>query len=125
MCGTDLHDVLDQWGVSGSIGGHEWSGRVVEVGSDVLLEVDTLVVGHPGHACGRCRACLASRPNLCEDRPTAGVDQPHGAFADYVVIDNDRAVKVPPGVEARAAAYAEPLAVALHALDLEIGRAHV
>ena len=93
VCGTDLHDVLDGWGVSDSIGGHEWSGRVVEVGSDVLLEIGTLVVGHPGNACGRCKACLASRPNLCEDRPTAGV-------------------------EARAAAYAEPLAVALHALDL-------
>ncbi|GIT00230.1 MAG: hypothetical protein CM1200mP26_19420 [Acidimicrobiales bacterium] len=35
-----------------------------------------------------------------------------------MVIGSDRAVPVPSGVEARAAAYAEPLAVALHALDL-------
>jgi len=53
VCGTDLHDVLDGWGVSGSIGGHEWSGRVVEVGSGVPLEIGTLVVGNPGSACGR------------------------------------------------------------------------
>ena len=118
VCGTDLHDVLDEWGASGSIGVHEWSGRVVEVGSDVLLEIDTLVVGHPGHACGRCEACLASRTNLCQERPTAGLEQPYGAFADYVVIGSDQAVPVPSGVEARAAAYAEPLAVALHAIDL-------
>jgi len=84
----------------------------------LLADIGTLIVGHPGNACGRCKACLASRPNLCEDRPTAGVEQPHGAFADYVVIDSDQAVAVPPGVEARAAAYAEPLAVALHALEL-------
>ena len=118
VCGTDLHDVLDGWGVSGSIGGHEWSGRVVEVGSGARLEMGTLVVGHPGSACGRCGACQAGRPNLCEGRSTAGVEQSHGAFADYVVVDSDQALTVPPGVEARAAAYAEPLAVALHALEL-------
>ena len=118
VCGTDLHDVLDGWGVSDSIGGHEWSGRVVEVGSGTPLEMGTLVVGHPGSACGRCQACQAGRPNLCEDRSTAGVEQSHGAFADYVVVDSDQAIAVPPGVEARAAAYAEPLAVALHALEL-------
>ena len=52
VCGTDLHDVLDGWGVANSIGGHEWSGRIVEVGTDVDLRIDALVVGHPGSACG-------------------------------------------------------------------------
>ncbi len=118
VCGTDLHDVLDGWGVADSIGGHEWSGRIVEVGTDVDLRIDALVVGHPGSACGRCTACLSGRTNLCQDRPVAGVDHEQGAFAEYVVIDAERALPVPPGVEARAAAYAEPVAVALHALDL-------
>jgi 2-desacetyl-2-hydroxyethyl bacteriochlorophyllide A dehydrogenase len=118
VCGTDLHDVLDGWGVPDSVGGHEWSGRVVEAGSDTALEVGALVVGYPGTWCGRCPACQAGRPNLCEVRPVAGVEKTHGAFADYVVVDGDRAMVAPTGMEAQAAAYAEPLAVALHALDL-------
>lgn len=76
------------------------------------------MVGYPGTWCGQCSACRAGRPNLCEVRPAAGTRQTYGAFADYVAIDGGRAVIVPTGVEARAAAYAEPLAVALHALDL-------
>jgi len=28
VCGTDLHNVIDGWGIPDSIGGHEWSGHV-------------------------------------------------------------------------------------------------
>ncbi|MDJ0847602.1 MAG: alcohol dehydrogenase catalytic domain-containing protein, partial [Myxococcota bacterium] len=31
VCGTDLHLVMEGWGRPGSIGGHEYSGRIVAV----------------------------------------------------------------------------------------------
>ncbi len=32
ICGTDLHQVLDGWGITDSVGGHEFSGTVVATG---------------------------------------------------------------------------------------------
>ena len=54
ICGTDLHNVIDGWGIPDSIGGHEWSGRVVAVGDDAPIEVGTLVVGSGRSPCGDC-----------------------------------------------------------------------
>ncbi|MBW2726374.1 MAG: alcohol dehydrogenase catalytic domain-containing protein, partial [Deltaproteobacteria bacterium] len=33
ICGTDLHFVMEGWGRPNSIGGHEYSGRIVRVGA--------------------------------------------------------------------------------------------
>ena len=117
ICGTDLHMVLDGWGTPDSILGHEWSGRVVEPG-DTGLDVGTLVVGIPSPSCGECGACRDGRTSLCWARPEAGMTLDRGAFAEYVSATRDRLVPVPHGIDARAAAYAEPLAVALHAISL-------
>src|SRR4029079_16301796 len=35
ICGTDLHLALEGYGRPGSVLGHEWSGTVAAVGSDV------------------------------------------------------------------------------------------
>jgi 2-desacetyl-2-hydroxyethyl bacteriochlorophyllide A dehydrogenase len=117
ICGTDLHMVLDGWGAPDSIFGHEWAGRIVEPG-DSGLSNSTLVVGTPSTVCGECESCRAARPSLCRARPAAGVTLDRGAFAQYVAVGADRLVAVPDGIDARAAAYAEPLAVALHAVTL-------
>ena len=117
ICGTDLHSVLEGWGRPDSIGGHEWSGRVVEVGDGVDgVAVDDLVVGGPDPGCGSCRPCEDRRPSLCADRNSPGVAPFQGAFADYVRIRADRVVPVPTGLDAHTAAFAEPLAVSLHAI---------
>lgn len=39
-----------------------------------------------------------------------------GAFADYILVDSRSLLALPPGLDARAAALAEPLAVALHGI---------
>ena len=117
ICGTDLHMMLDGWGPPDSVFGHEWSGRVVEPGGSGL-EPGALVVGLPSAVCGECDRCRAGRTSLCRNRPRAGTTLDNGAFAGYVGVDPDRLVAVPEGIEARAAAYTEPLAVALHAVTL-------
>jgi len=35
ICGTDLHSVMEGWGRPGAILGHEYSGRIAEVGRGV------------------------------------------------------------------------------------------
>ncbi len=117
LCGTDLHMVLDGWGAPDTVFGHEWSGRVAAAGVEARIDAGTPVVGRGWIECGRCRHCRAGRPGLCVQRPLAGVDDDHsGAFARYLAVDHRNLTPVPDGVGLREAAYAEPLAVAMHAL---------
>lgn len=91
VCGTDLHiDSWDAWAAArvqpGRVIGHEFSGRVVEVGSAVTdVEVGDVVSGEGHLVCGRCRACRAGRRHLCIATVGIGV-QADGCFAEYVVL---------------------------------------
>src|SRR2546430_6756602 len=117
VCGSDLHMFVDGGGAPNSIGGHEFSGRVVAVGRNVRTwsPGDEVVAG-PWHRCGECEYCLAGRPQLCVGRSNPGVGEFQGAFADFVRVRGPELLRVPPGVSMRAAARTEPLAVALHGL---------
>ncbi len=66
--------------------------------------------------CGRCRRCLEGKPSQCENRHGSIIDGHDGAFARYVLVNAAALVRLPPGVSAREAALAEPLAVALHGI---------
>lgn len=119
ICGTDLHSVIDGWAAPGTIVGHEWSGRVTEVGAGVTQwRPGDLVVGGPD-LCGQCEFCRAGRPSLCLANPlrTGAAGYP-GGFAEYVIAPARALHRVPPGLDARAAALAEPLAVAMHGLTV-------
>jgi 2-desacetyl-2-hydroxyethyl bacteriochlorophyllide A dehydrogenase len=119
VCGSDLHMVLDGWGVPGSWQGHEWTGRVAAVGDAVTRwRPGDVVVGGPTVRCGTCAMCLAGRPSLCAERDTPGTGPEQGAFAAYkrAAARASRLLAMPDGLDARAAALAEPLAVALHAI---------
>ena len=117
VCGTDLHMVLDGWGTPDTIFGHEWSGRVAAAGAGARIDAGTAVVGRGWAECGRCRHCRAGQPGLCAQRPLAGMDDGHsGAFARYLATDHRNLTVVPDTVGLREAAYAEPLAVAMHAV---------
>jgi threonine dehydrogenase-like Zn-dependent dehydrogenase len=112
--------VLDGWGTPDRIGGHEWSGRVVAAGADAGVVVGDLVAGNNDTTCNACAECLAGRPSLCPNRGEVGGegDGFQGAFARYVAAGRGAFVAVPDGVDARAAAYTEPLSVAMHAITL-------
>jgi threonine dehydrogenase-like Zn-dependent dehydrogenase len=117
VCGSDLHMVLEGWGQQGSWHGHEWIGRVAAVGGGVTRwAVGDAVVGGPTVRCGTCAACRAGRPSLCASRDTPGVGPEQGAFATYKRTAADELLPLPAGLEPRAAALAEPLAVALHGI---------
>lgn len=121
ICGTDLHTVLEGMSPPDVIGGHEYSGRIVQLGAAVSgweLGAPVVSAGPPG--CGACAACAAHRPNLCETRGGIGDGPggPNGAFAEYVRVASRQLLRVPDGVSLRDAALAEPLAVALHGITV-------
>lgn len=117
ICGSDLHMVLEGWGVAGSWQGHEWIGTIAAVGDGVTRwRPGDVVVGGPTVRCGTCAMCLASRPSLCVERDTPGIGMEQGAFATYTLASADELLPMPAGLDPRAAALAEPLAVALHGI---------
>lgn len=117
VCGTDLHLVLEGWATPGTWQGHEWVGTVAEVGSAVRgWDRGDVVVGVPTWSCGECARCRAGRPSICDRRVPPGQTDECGAFATYTVTPASSLRAVPAGLDRRAAALAEPLAVALHAV---------
>lgn len=117
ICGTDLHLFVDGWGRPGSVGGHEYSGVVAAVGTEVRdLSSGDRVVHRPARSCGTCRFCVAGRSSLCEARDAPLADSRRGAFAASVTVPASQLVPVPAGLSLRTAALAEPLAVALHGI---------
>lgn len=119
VCGSDLHMVLEGWGVPDTIEGHEYTGTVAAVGDEVVRWAvgDTVVAG-PSRRCGECNPCLAHRPSLCLNRDDVGTGGYQGAFARYSLVHEDEVLALPEGLTMREAALAEPLAVALHGITL-------
>lgn len=119
VCGTDLHMVLDGWAEPGTWGGHEWIGRITAVGEAVeRWRPGDRIVGGPPTGCGWCAMCTEGRPSLCDDRDAPGrAGAGRGAFATYVAVPAAEILALPQGIDPRAAALAEPLAVALHAVN--------
>ena len=91
ICGTDLHiHKWDAWAQKTipvpMVVGHEFVGKVVEIGSNVHDFKVGDVVGGEGHVvCGHCRNCMAGRRHLCKDTQGVGVNRA-GAFAEYIAL---------------------------------------
>jgi len=127
ICGSDLH--YFNHGGFGTIRlqqpmvlGHEVAGVIEEVGQDVVgHSVGERIAVNPSHACGRCRYCQLGVQNHCLDMRYYGsaMRMPHvqGAFRQELVIDARQAHQLAAGVSDAEGAMAEPLAVALHAVN--------
>ncbi len=118
ICGSDIHMLLEGWGDKpGLVAGHEFTGTIAALGARVEgWEVGETVVGGSSPRCGRCRRCREGKPSQCENRQGSVADGHDGAFARYVLVRAASLIRLPPGLGARQAALAEPLAVALHGI---------
>jgi (R,R)-butanediol dehydrogenase / meso-butanediol dehydrogenase / diacetyl reductase len=97
--------------------GHEFVGHVRAVGDgDGVVAVGDRVVPGAGAWCGACRWCREGRTNLCEHRYLVGIHC-DGGLADAAVVPAVMCHAVPAPCSDDAAAMAQPLAIALHALD--------
>jgi len=91
ICGTDVHIYQwDDWARKTipvpMVIGHEFVGKIVEVGSNVTDFFPGNIVSGEGHViCGRCRNCLAGRRHLCAHTLGVGVNRP-GAFAEFIAL---------------------------------------
>ncbi|GFE84453.1 L-threonine 3-dehydrogenase [Steroidobacter agaridevorans] len=119
ICGTDMHIYnWDAWAqktipVPMAVG-HEYSGEVVEVGSEVQGFKPGDRVSGEGHiTCGYCRNCRAGRRHLCRNTQGVGVNR-QGSFADYVVIPAFNAFKLPAAIDDEIASILDPLGNAVH-----------
>ncbi|MDE2198430.1 MAG: L-idonate 5-dehydrogenase, partial [Rhodospirillales bacterium] len=125
ICGSDLHYYHD--GGFGTVRvrepmilGHEIAGEVIEIGSAVrTLAPGMRVAVNPSRPCGACRYCLEGQAQHCLEMRFYGsaMRMPHvqGGFREILVCEAAQAVVVPEGVSLQHAAFAEPLAVCLHA----------
>ncbi|MCL6091796.1 MAG: NAD(P)-dependent alcohol dehydrogenase [Actinobacteria bacterium] len=122
VCGSDVHYFTE-----GRIGdfvveaplvlGHEASGvvRALGPGTTDRLKVGQRVAMEPGVPCGRCRACRSGAYNLCPDVRFFATPPVDGAFARYVVHDEDFCYPLPDDLSDDAGALLEPLSVGVWA----------
>jgi L-iditol 2-dehydrogenase len=116
ICGTDLHIYLDEFETTPPVTmGHEFAGRIVEVGQNVRdwQPGDRVTAGTYFSTCGHCRYCREGRSNLCPVRKSIGSKR-DGAFARYVVVPAANLYRVPDEVDLESAALTEPLACTIH-----------
>ena len=116
ICGTDLHIYFDEFETSPPVTiGHEVSGRIVELGSDVAgwKLGDRVTTETYFYTCGHCLNCRRGRRNLCLQRRSIGSKE-DGAFAAYLATPACNLHQVPDGLDLQSAALTEPLACTVH-----------
>jgi threonine 3-dehydrogenase len=126
ICGTDVHIYnWDEWAqktipIPMPIG-HEFVGRVAEVGSNVHdFKPGDLVSGEGHLVCGRCRNCLAGRRHLCHKTSSVGVNRP-GAFAEYLSIPVSNVWYCDPSIPTDVLSIFDPFGNATHsALSFDV-----
>jgi L-iditol 2-dehydrogenase len=119
ICGTDLHVQRDTFrNFPPVILGHEFCGRVVELGPgvDSVRQGERFtVLGASTVTCGRCVYCRQGEFMFCPDRRGMGHGV-NGAFAPFAVARPDQLFKLPDNLPDDEAALCEPFAAAVHAV---------
>jgi L-iditol 2-dehydrogenase len=118
ICGSDLHMFRGRHPVLKPPleMGHEFVGRVIEVGADVTtLSHGDRVVAMAARGCGDCPACLAGDTNQCNALVVIGGDF-SGGLSEEVVLPADQFVAVPTWLDTEGAALIEVAAVAVHTI---------
>ena len=111
ICHSDVHLIRGDWGNEPPlVAGHEAAGVVEETGPGVTrLKTGDHVVVTLIRSCGTCYFCTIGRPFNCEAtfalqtesrlKNKDGVSLAHGiktaAFAEYCIVDQSQAVKIP------------------------------
>lgn len=119
ICGTDLHIYhWDEWAQHTVpvplVTGHEFSGVIAEVGSEVSgLKIGDRVSGEGHVTCGYCRKCRGGGQHLCRNTINTGV-QRTGCFAEYMAFPARNVILLPDAVSDDIAAILDPLGNAVH-----------
>ncbi len=123
ICGTDLKEytagpcIIDINNTPVTIG-HEFAGKVVELGDGVTgFKVGDRVSGVGYWVCGECYYCQRRMFNVCSNLLFTGLHK-DGCMAEYLIAPHYALYKLPDSVSDEAGAVVEPLAVAVHAISI-------
>jgi len=130
ICGTDLHEYMMGPIVTPSTPhpltgatlpqtlGHEFSGTVVEIGSQVGdVKVGDRVAIMPAIVCGRCYHCRRGNGHLCVRFGCTGLSAETGGLANFAMLKEYQVSKLPDSVSDLEGAVIEPACVAAYGVD--------
>lgn len=106
-------------GIYPFVPGHEWSGHITEVGSEVKkFKVGDRVTGDNFIACGKCEICKTSGDYyFCPDHQAYGWTPEYpGGIAEYHWSPEERLFKIPDSMDDELGALVEVVSVAYHAI---------
>ena len=121
ICGSDLHMRPSEAIPVGSVMGHELSGTVSEVAGGLEdRSAGERVVVFPFMPCGECPNCLRGDHHVCQEAAVTGLGlgANPGGYAESVVVQASMLVPIPDELSLAHGALVEPLAVALHGIDV-------
>jgi (R,R)-butanediol dehydrogenase / meso-butanediol dehydrogenase / diacetyl reductase len=116
ICGSDLHMTEDPaFGKgAGDVLGHEFAGEVVALGKGTQgVAIGDLVSVIPLVSCGICASCRAGEVAWCDKFGLQG-----GGYAEFAVTRPNQCVRLPASASLADGAIIEPLAVALHGVNM-------
>jgi (R,R)-butanediol dehydrogenase / meso-butanediol dehydrogenase / diacetyl reductase len=123
ICGTDLHifhGAMDHRVHFPQVLGHEMSGVITAVGSEVEgFAAGEHVTVRPLDPCGSCPACRAGHRHICQNLKFIGIDAP-GALQGLWTVPAHTLHRLPEQLSLQQGALIEPIAVACH--DVRLGR---
>lgn len=118
ICGTDVHGFKGEYDrlKTPLVLGHEFSGVVAEVGSEVTkVKVGDEVTSETTFStCGICKPCQNKEYNLCLKRQGIG-SQVNGSFAEYVLTREESVHLLEGKISLLEASVTEPIACGVHA----------
>jgi len=113
ICGSDLSAWEYGMYEGGVVIGHEFAGKVVEVGSEVEnFAPGDSVVPNSLLPCMECRYCRTERYSLCESMQMVGISM-NGGMAELVSLPESILYKLPADTDMRNAAFIEPLSIVI------------
>ncbi|MGH3493207.1 MAG: alcohol dehydrogenase catalytic domain-containing protein, partial [Sciscionella sp.] len=119
ICGTDVHILDGEFPPTPYpiVPGHEFTGEIVELGSEVTERgLGELVAVDPSLFCGECEFCVVGHGNMCLRWGAIG-DTVDGAAAEYVRAPARNCYPLPAGTDLAKAALIEPLSCAVRGYD--------
>lgn len=122
VCGTDFHIYKwDDWAKGRvkvpTVLGHEFVGRISEVGTSVSgYTVGERVSAECHITCDVCRYCRTGRGHLCANTQIIGVDR-DGAFTHELVMPAKNLWKIHDNIPDKHAAIFDPLGNAMHTVS--------
>lgn len=125
ICGSDLHlykektpfKIESELGEGRFVPGHELSGEVVRLGSEVVdFAIGDRVAVEPLVGCGRCHWCKVGWYNLCANFRLIGFYY-LGGLAEYCAVPAGNCFKLPQSVSFEEAATLDCISVAVHAVN--------